>query len=160
MLFDEGFWVSISIIIFIFLVFRHVKSPLKHSLAKRASDISAKITEAERLRKESIELLNEFKLLYKNAQNEIEIYAKQLDQEIESIGKKSEQDLKEKLEIRSKNIAIKIKNMEEKTLSEIRLEAIKLAITAGVHLLREKSSKESNFAFIEKALHSMNLSNI
>jgi len=120
MLFDESFWVSLSIIIFILIVFRYLKNPINHSLSRRAGDINAKIVEAEKLKKEALETLSEFKSLYKNAQEEIEIFAKHLDEEIEFLHKKAEQDLKEKLKVRANIINSRIKNLEEKTLAEMR----------------------------------------
>ena len=160
MLFDESFWVSFSIIIFMLIVFRYLKTPISHSLSKRAGDISVRIAEAEKLKKEALETLREFELLYNNAKQEIKIFAEHLDEEIEFLKKKAEQDLKEKLRIRENIIDSRVRNLEEKTLAKMRLKAIKLAVTVSIFLLRENSSKEINFAFIEKSLQTMNLSNI
>lgn len=158
MSFDESFWVSCSIILFIILVFKSLKSPFYNALNRRASDVRVKILEAERLKEEAITTLNEIDLLYKNAQNEIKLFSEHLDQEIQFLSKKANQELEEKLKIRENILESKIKNLEDRSLAYMRSKAIKLAVTASIILLRENSSKEMKLEFITKSLSLINFS--
>lgn len=160
MSFDESFWVSFSIILFVLLVFKSIKFPVASALSRRSSDVKMKILEAERLKEEALTILNEIESLYKNAQNEIKIFSERLDQEIEFLSRKANQELDEKLKIRENILENKIANLENKSLSQMRSKAMKLAVTASIILLKENSSQKMNLEFIEKSLNSMNFSKL
>ena len=65
-LFDETFWVAVSITLTLALIVKYSKDPLTHMLNNRSALISNKIAEAMSLLGEAEKLFNEQRTFIKN----------------------------------------------------------------------------------------------
>jgi F-type H+-transporting ATPase subunit b len=72
MLINEAGWVAFGFIIFCIIAWRYGAKPFVDVLEARANEVKEKLSEAENLRNEAKEVLDNFKVLQKEAENEAE----------------------------------------------------------------------------------------
>ena len=72
MLINEAGWVAFGFIIFCIIAWRYGAKPFVDVLEARANEVREKLSEAENLRNEAKKVLDNFKVLQKEAENEAE----------------------------------------------------------------------------------------
>lgn len=142
-MFNESFWLALSIVIFACLVFKQVKSFILDVLEKKILSIDNKFKEILAIGEESEALLKDYKALYKSSEKKTKEILSSAELEIEQLKVNARLEISSKLKARTENVLNKIHNNELKTLAEMRVAAVNLAISASVAILA--SDKDNNF---------------
>ena len=139
---DATFWVAVSFFIFIgALIYLKVPQNVNNSLDAQINRIKKELSEAEKLKVESKNILSDY-------ENKID-KSKKETQEIINIAKKdSEKNILDKtkkfhelIEERKKNVEQKISQMKENALKDIKNLSIKISIEAVEHLIKNSIDK-------------------
>lgn len=152
MVFNESFWLAISIVIFILLVFKQVKSFTINLLEARIKSIDSKFKEIAVISKEAEELLKEYKTLNRSSKQKVQEILDQAELEVKHLKAFAQQEISIKLKIRTENMSNKIHNEELKTLSELRLTAVKLAISSSMAIIASQKDTQFQHATIENSI--------
>ena len=142
MTFDATFWVAVSFIIFIgALVYFKIPQNINKLLSKMIVDIKTEIEESEKLRSES-------KTLMENAQKKLNTADTERKKIIDQAKKDSENliiEMNEKFhkssEIKKNLTEIKINQMKEAAINEIKFISIKIAIDSVKQIISTSVDK-------------------
>ena len=152
MIFNESFWVAISIILFVTFIFKYIKQPINNVLGNRISSIKNKLDESLSLKKEAETLLKQQQQLIKESAIEIEKAKRTLDEEIKLLKQNAEKTLKDKIAIKQTSILSKIETNEKKLVNQLRMQSVKLAINASLTVLHEHNFSKTNNKLIDDSL--------
>ena len=153
MIIDATFWVAVSFFIFVgALIYLKIPQKINSSLTGKIDDIKRELEEAEKLKNEARNLLSEY-------ENKID-RSKKESKEIISVAKmESEKAVIEKtqkfykiIDERKKNLNLKINQMKENALIDIKNASIKIAIEATENLIRNSIDKNKLETFYNKSL--------
>tara|TARA_B100000029_G_C17232240_1_gene835799 strand:- start:190 stop:687 length:498 start_codon:yes stop_codon:yes gene_type:complete len=142
MIIDATFWVAISFFIFVgALIYLKVPEKINNSLTTQINQIKKELDESKNLKIEAKNLLSDY-------ENKID-KSKKETQEIIRIAKKDNEKnilyktkkFHELIEERKKNSEIKISQMKENALNEIKNISIKVSVEAVEHLFRNSIDK-------------------
>ena len=67
---DEAGWVAFGFIVFCIIAWKYGAKPFENILQSRADEVQRKLEEAEKLRLEAKEVLNNYKILQQEAEEE------------------------------------------------------------------------------------------
>jgi F-type H+-transporting ATPase subunit b len=138
---NEHSWVAVSIIIFIALIFKHLKRAFRVSLETREGFIRLKLEEAESLSEAAEKLLQEHLALHQNSDQEAKNIVSSAATEVERLKTNAEKEFTTKLQIKTSSILARISNNEAKLIEKMRLESVQLAINTSVIILRTSSQE-------------------
>ena len=153
MIIDATFWVAVSFFIFVgALIYLKIPQKINSSLTGKIDDIKKELEEAEKLKNEARNLLSEY-------ENKID-RSKKESKEIISVAKmESEKAVIEKtqkfykiIDERKKNLNLKINQMKENALKDIKNASIKIAIEATENLIKNSIDKNKLETFYNKSL--------
>jgi len=142
MIIDATFWVAISFFIFIgVLIYLKIPEKINSSLSEQIDKIKKELDESKNLKVEAKNLLSDY-------ENRID-KSKKETQEIIKIAKKDNEKnilyktkkFHELIEERKKNAEIKISQMKENALNEIKNISIQVSIEAVEHLIKNSIDK-------------------
>ena len=142
MIIDATFWVAVSFFIFIGgLIYLKVPQKINNSLTIQINKIKKDIEEAEKLKVEAKNLLSDY-------ENKIDKSKKEARDLINLAKKDSEKNIIDKtkkfhelLEERKKNAELKIIQMKENALKDIKNISIKVSIETVQHLIKNSIDK-------------------
>ena len=142
MIIDATFWVAVSFFIFVGgLIYLKVPQKINNSLTIQINKIKKDIEEAEKLKVEAKNLLSDY-------ENKIDKSKKEARDLINLAKKDSEKNIIDKtkkfhelLEERKKNAELKIIQMKENALKDIKNISIKVSIEAVEHLIKNSIDK-------------------
>ena len=153
MIIDATFWVAISFILFIGLLF-YFKIPQKvnEMLNQLISNIKNEIDESEKLRNEAKTLLDNSQTKLDSTNNE----ARKITDQAKKDSKKLVIEINEKFhksaEIKKKLAKIKINQMKEAAIKEIKDTSIKIAVDSVKKIISTSVDKNKLDAIFEKDL--------
>ena len=159
MTFDATFWVAVSFIIFIgALVYFKIPQNINKLLSKMIVDIKTEIEESEKLRSES-------KTLVENAQKKLNTADTERKKIIDQAKKDSENliiEMNEKFhkssEIKKNLTEIKINQMKEAAINEIKFISIKIAIDSVKQIISTSVDKSKLDNLFKKNLEEVKTS--
>ena len=139
---DATFWVAVSFFIFFGgLVYLKVPQKVNKSLTDQIKEIKKELREAEKLKIEAKNLLS-------NYENKIDKSKKETQEIINLAKKESEKIILEKtakfhqiIENKKKNAELKIVQMKENALREIKNISVKISMEAVEHLIKNSIDK-------------------
>jgi len=142
MTFDATFWVAVSFIIFLVaLIYFKIPQKVNELLSKMIGDIKNEIEESEKLRTES-------KVLIENAQKKLNTADSLRKKIIDDAKKDSEKliiEMNDKFhkssEIKKNLTEMKIKQMKESAINEIKYASIKIAIDSVKQIISTSIDK-------------------
>ena len=142
MIIDATFWVAVSFFIFVGgLIYLKVPQKINNSLTIQINKIKKDIEEAEKLKVEAKNLLSDY-------ENKIDKSKKEARDIINIAKKDSEKNILDKtkkfhelLEERKKNAELKIIQMKENALKDIKNISIKVSIESVQHLIKNSIDK-------------------
>ena len=142
MIIDATFWVAISFFVFIgILIYLNVPQKVNDSLAGQITQIKKELNEAEKLKVEAKSLLSDY-------ENNIDKSKKETQKIITAAKKDSEKNILEKtkkfhelIEERKKNSELKIVQMKDGALKDIKNISIKISIETVEHLIKNSIDK-------------------
>ncbi len=153
MSFDESFWVAFSIVAFAILVFKHIKNPIFIMLDSKSATIKGRIHEAELLKQEAEHTLEEVNRLSKLAIDETKKMLADTEKEVEFLKQSAMKNLQEKIESKRKVFENKIKVAESLALEKLRKEAVNIAVTSAIKLLKENNEFDKvNLKLIDNSI--------
>ena len=142
MIIDATFWVAISFFIFLgILVYLKVPQKINNSLTDQINKVKRELNEAEALKMEAKNVLS-------NYVNKIDKSKKEVQKIINLAKKDSEKTILEKtkkfhqiIENKKKNAELKIVQMKENALRDIKNISVKISMEAVKHLIKNSIDK-------------------
>ena len=153
MIIDATFWVAISFFIFFgLLVYLKIPQKINNSLSQTINSINKELKEAEQLKVEAKNLLSDY-------ESKIEKSKKETKEIIDVAKKESEKMVIEKTkkfhqitEERKKNIELKISQMKENALKDIKNTSVKISIATVESLIKKSIDKNKIENLYSKSL--------
>lgn len=149
---DSSFWVAISFIIFLILVFRPLSRQLSNGLDKKINDLKRKLDESKNLKTEAEEIYKE----QVEKQKENESLIKRIGDETKREIKKIEKQVSREIEL---NMMRKIKNfdqistqMQNDLKDELKAQIMQNVLDYTEVRIRKNLSGKHNSQLIEKSL--------
>tara|TARA_Y100000996_G_C22263547_1_gene536964 strand:- start:103 stop:600 length:498 start_codon:yes stop_codon:yes gene_type:complete len=142
MIFDATFWVAISFIIFVAILFYfkiHIK--IQNILDENINNIKNQIENAEKLKEEAKSVLSENEKKLSISKNEIKEMINRANEEVEKNIIKTNNDFHNLMEVRKKNTDMKIKQMKEQAIRDIKNASINIGFKAVERLMSKSLDK-------------------
>jgi F-type H+-transporting ATPase subunit b len=142
MIINASFWVAVSFFIFLGgLVYLKVPQMINSSLSDQINRIKKELDEAENLKVTAKDLLSDY-------ENKIDKSKKEVNEIINLAKKENEKTILEKtkkfyeiIENRKKNADLKIVQMKESALNDIKNISVKISVDAVQHLVKNSIDK-------------------
>ena len=140
---DATFWVAISFLIFIGLIF-YLKVPQKidQSLNENIKKIKGDLDDAEKLKDEAKNLLSEYETKVSKSKEEI----KNLIQDAKNLAEKNiiktNEDFHKVIENRKKSAEEKIKQMKVQAIKDVKNSSINIAIQSVEKIIKNSINKK------------------
>ena len=152
-MFDATFWVAVSFVIFfIGLIYLKVPQNVNSLLTKMIVDIKNEIDESEKLRSESKKLLDDAQSKLNSAEQEKKKIIDQANVEAEKIIKDMSEKFSKSAEIKKNLASIKISQMKDAAIKDIKDTSIKIAIEAVKRTISTSVDKSKLDPLFEKNL--------
>ena len=152
-MFDATFWVAISFVIFfVGLIYLKVPQNVNSLLTKMIVDIKKEIDESEKLRSESKKLLDDAQSKLNSAEQEKKKIIDQANIESEKLIKDMSEKFTKSVEIKKNLANIKISQMKDAAIKDVKDTSIKIAIEAVKKTISTSVDKSKLDTLFEKNL--------
>ena len=152
-MFDATFWVAVSFVIFfVGLIYLKVPQNVNGLLTKMIVDIKNEIDESEKLRSESKKLLDDAQSKLNSAEQEKKKIIDQANVEAEKIIKDMSEKFSKSAEIKKNLANIKISQMKDAAIKDVKDTSIKIAIEAVKKTISTSVDKSKLDTLFEKNL--------
>ena len=140
---DATFWVAISFLIFVGLIF-YLKVPLKvdQSLNESIKKIKKDLDDAEKLKDEAKNILSEYDSKVSKSKNEINVLINNTKKQAEKNMIKTNEDFHKIIENRKKSAEDKIKQMKIQAIKDVKNSAVDLAIRSVEKIIENSIDKK------------------
>ncbi len=152
-MFDATFWVAVSFVIFfVGLIYLKVPQNVNSLLTKMIVDIKNEIDESEKLRSESKKLLDDAQNKLNSAEQEKKKIIDQANIEAEKLIKDMSEKFTKSVEIKKNLANIKISQMKDAAIKDVKDTSIKIAIEAVKKTISTSVDKSKLDTLFEKNL--------
>ena len=152
-MFDATFWVAVSFVIFfVGLIYLKVPQNVNSLLTKMIVEIKNEIDESEKLRSESKKLLDDAQSKLNSAEQEKKKIIDQAKIEAEKLTKDMSEKFSKSAEIKKNLANIKISQMKDAAIKDIKDTSIKIAIEAVKKTISTSVDKSKLDMLFEKNL--------
>ena len=152
-MFDATFWVAVSFVIFfVGLIYLKVPQNVNGLLTKMIVDIKNEIDESEKLRSESKKLLDDAQSKLNSAEQEKKKIIDQANVEAEKLTKDMSEKFSKSAEIKKNLANIKISQMKDAAIKDIKDTSINIAIEAVKKTISTSVDKSKLDILFEKNL--------
>ena len=152
-MFDATLWVDVSFVIFfVGLIYLKVPQKVNSLLTKMIVDIKNEIDESEKLRSESKKLLDDSQNKLNSAEQEKKKIIDQANIEAEKLIKDMSEKFSKSAEIKKNLANIKISQMKDAAIKDIKDTSIKIAIEAVKKTISTSVDKSKLDTLFEKNL--------
>ena len=142
MTFDATFWVTISFLIFLGILFYFkVPQKVKSALNKNIDDIKNQISEAEKLKEDAKNILIEHEKRISNSKNQVKEMINEANEQAEKNVIQTNKDFHNLMENRKKNAEERIKQIKNKAFKDIKNASVKIAIESVEKLIKNSLDK-------------------
>jgi len=142
MTFDATFWVAISFLIFVgSLVYLKVPQKVNSLLLNMISDIKNELEEAEKLKEQAKDMLNQSQIKFENANKEKEKLVQETRKESERIVIEMNDKFHQIAENRKKMAEQKISQIKEGAIKSIKDAAVQIAIESSANIIQTSVDK-------------------
>ena len=153
MTFDATFWVAISFLIFFgALIYLKIPQKVTELLEKMISDIKNEIEESEKLRSESKLLLDKAQTKLETAENETKKILTQATKDSEKLVIEMNEKFHKTAEIKKNSAEIKIKQMKDSAIKEIKNASVKLSVDSVRKIISTSVDKSKLDTLFQKNL--------
>lgn len=152
LLHDHHFWVLISMLIFVALVWKPASGAITSALDSRATRIRDELDEARRLREEAEQLLADYQRQERTAVADAQAIVAHAREEAERIAAQAASDLEQSLARRQSLAEERIAQAESRALAEIRSVAVDTAIAAARDVITSEIDERRGGALIDAAI--------
>ncbi len=141
-MFDASFWVAISFLVFcIFLIYKKIPQLISQNLDNQIEDIKKNIEDAKNLKKNSEELLLEYKKKITSAENEKNNIIENQILETEQLLRDTESKFKLSVENKKKSAEQKIEQMRVSAIKEIQQISNRVTFDVVKDILNDNANK-------------------
>ena len=152
-MFDATFWVAVSFVIFfVGLIYLKVPQNVNGLLTKMIVDIKNEIDESEKLRSESKKLLDDAQSRLNSAEQEKKKIIDQANIDAEKLIKDMSEKFSKSAEIKKNLANIKISQMKDAAIKDVKDTSIKIAIEAVKKTISTSVDKSKLDTLFEKNL--------
>ena len=152
-MFDATFWVAVSFVIFfVGLIYLKVPQNVNSLLTKMIVDIKNEIDESEKLRSDSKKLLDDAQNKLNSAEREKKKIIDQASIEAEKLIKDMSENFSKSAEIKKNLANIKISQMKDAAIKDVKDTSIKIAIEAVKKTISTSVDKSKLDILFEKNL--------
>ena len=142
MIIDATFWVMISFFVFIgLLIYFKIPQKIKVTLDENISTIKSQIDEADKLKEDAKNILAEHEKKISNSKKEVALMISKANEEAEKNVLKTNKDFHNLVETRKNNAELKIKQLKDQALKDIRNASVKIAIESVEKLIKNSLDK-------------------
>lgn len=152
MLSDPTFWVLVSFVIFVALVWKPGSKAVAQMLDDRAEKIRVDLEKAAKLREEAQALFAEYQKKQRDALKDAETIIKAARDEAEALSKQAAADLEASLKRREQLALQRIAQAEAQATADVRAAAVDLAMAATRKVLSDKLDAGRQDALIDQAI--------
>jgi F-type H+-transporting ATPase subunit b len=149
---EPEFWVLVSVVIFLALVWKPAGRFLIGGLDSRTERIRDELANARRLRDEAEKALAAYREQERQGGAEAQAIVAHAKAEAERIGRQSALDLERSLERRRQLAAERIEQEEGRAVGEIRAVAVDIAIAAARRVIAAQLDEARGAALIDAAI--------
>ena len=150
---DATFWVAVSFFIFVgALIYFKIPQKTNTFLTEKIDEIKKELEEAEKLKNEARNLLSEYENKIDRSKKESKEIISSAKIESEKSVIKKTQKFYEIIDERKKNLNLKINQIKENALKDIKNASIKIAIEATESLIKNSIDKNKLETFYNKSL--------
>ena len=153
---DPQFWVAVSFILFIAVIFNPVRKILTSSLDAQINDIKNKIDEVEKLKNEAQKALDEIKEREAKVGEEIQSLKSETEKRIADLKNISSSKLSDQIDKRKILAENKIEQLVRDTNNSIKNYISGVAIEATKNILLQNLSKDKKSALIQESITQFN----
>jgi len=152
---DPTFWVALSIVIFVVLVWKTVKRIFIKQTTNYADDVAGQLANAKKLRAEAESLISQYRQKQKQGVVEAEAIITAAKRDAESMRKGAIEDLASLIAAREKQTFEKIERIEAEIIKDLRLKTANMAIDATQAILREVLDAHKTANLVDQAIREM-----
>ena len=153
MIIDATFWVAVSFFLFLgLLIYLKIPQKVSISLNDGINSIKKEINEAEKIRDEVKNILNEHENKLSNVDNEIEKMLKKAKDENEKILLEKTEKFHELMENKKRLIEQKINVLKKNAFNDVKNAAVKVSLEATINLIRNSLDKNKLDKFFNESL--------
>jgi len=152
LLHDHHFWVLISLVILIALVWKPAARSITSALDERAVRIRNELDEARKLRDEAEQLLADYRRREREAAAEAEAIVMHARQEAERLAAQAARDLDQSLARRQRLAEERIAQAEARATAEVRGAAVDTAIAAAREVIASEIDQRRGGALLDSAI--------
>jgi F-type H+-transporting ATPase subunit b len=152
LLHDHHFWVLISMVILIVIVWKPASRAITSALDERAVRIRNELDEARRLREEAEQLLADYQRQEREAVSEAQAIVGHAKAEAERIAAQAARDLEQSLARRQRLAEERIAQTEARAAAEVRATAVDTAIAAAREVIASELDQRRGAALIDSAI--------
>jgi F-type H+-transporting ATPase subunit b len=153
---DPAFWVAIAFFGFIALIsYFKVPSMVTKQLDDRADKIRAELDEAQKLREDAQALFADFQRRQREALNTADEIIARAREDADILKKESIAELEVSLKRRQELAEAKIRQAEEKAVSEVQNIAVDVAIAAASKLMQDGLKDDKSDELVEQSIKNL-----
>ena len=152
MLHDPTFWVLVSFVIFVALVWKPGSKAVAQMLDDRADKIRSDLEKAAKLREEAQALFAEYQKKQRDALKDAEAIVAAAKAEAEALSKQAAADLEASLKRREQLALQRIAQAEAQATADVRAAAVDLAMAATRKILTDKLDAGRQDALVDAAI--------
>ena len=142
MIIDATFWVTVSFFIFLgILVYFKIPQKVKDTLEQNISNIKNQISEAEKLKEDSKNILIEHEKKISNSKNEVEEMLNRANEEVEKNVIKTNEEFHNFIENKKKNAEERIRQLKSQAEKDIKNASVKIALESVEKLIKNSLDK-------------------
>lgn len=149
---DAGFWVSVSLAVVAFMLFKPVMRAATAALDERAARIRAHIDEAVKLREDAQEMLAIYQRKQRDAMKEAEDIIAHAKTEAERLAAQAAKELDASLKRREQQATDRIAAAEAQALKEVKNLAVDIAVEAARTVIAQSLTAEQSAALVDAAI--------
>ena len=152
---DPQFWVLISFIIFVVLIFNPIKKILTKNLDDKIEQIKTDINNAEKLKNDTQVILSEIKKRQNEVKEEIDLIQQKTREKITIIEKNAHTKLINQVDKRKVLASIKIDQMTRDANTDIQKHITQIAISATINILEKKLNDKEKQNLINQSVNEL-----
>lgn len=156
MLHNPTFWVAVSFFGFLaLLAYLKVPAMLGRSLDARADAIRKELDQARRLREEAQDLLADYQMKQRQAEEEAKAIVAEAQCEAAAAKIEAERSLKESIERRARLADEKIARAEAQAVAEVRAAAVERAVAAAQSVLAKRAGGPLGGTLVDESIRDL-----
>ena len=157
MFINEAGWGAIGVVIFCLIAWRYGAKPFVEVLDNRAKQVQDKLEEAEQLRKEAKDVLNNYKRLQQEAEQEAKNILERAEEHAKQLQINAEENTKALIARQEKQAKQKINAAEKQALVDVKNLVIDLSIKASEETMKDEIDEKKSTSLILDSSKKLNL---